>query len=48
MTTKEYSVLTGRQMPDAEKELNSLYEQGLIDKQPSKNGILWRRKQSGR
>lgn len=48
MTSKEYAVLTGQTKENAAQELEKLHAQGVIEKQPSKNGVLWKRKKSGR
>ena len=48
MTTKEYSVLTGMAKENADQELNRLMEQGVIEQMQSKNGVLWKRRKSGR
>ena len=43
LTTKEYSVITGVSMQQAEQILTALEQKGAIQKQPVKNGVLWRR-----
>ena len=42
LTTKEFSVLTGKTKEAAEIFLNSLNEQKKIDRYDSKNGVLWK------
>src|SRR5437667_10199286 len=41
-TTKEYSVITGVSMQEAEHILTALEQKGAIQKRPVKNGVLWR------
>jgi hypothetical protein len=41
LTTKEFSVLTGKTNEDAVMFLNELNEQKRIDRYDSKNGVLW-------
>ncbi len=48
MTSKEYAVLTGQSKVKADLALDSLYEQGKIEKFQSKNGVLWKHKMSSR
>jgi predicted DsbA family dithiol-disulfide isomerase len=48
LTTKEYSVITGVSMQEAEDILTALEQKGAIQKQPVKNGVLWRRGASER
>jgi predicted DsbA family dithiol-disulfide isomerase len=43
LTTKEYSVITGVSMQQSEDVLTALEQKGAIQKQPVKNGVLWRR-----
>jgi len=44
LTTKEYAVLTHKNMPEAETFLNQLFELDRLDRFQSKNGYLWRLK----
>jgi putative protein-disulfide isomerase len=44
MTTKEFSVLTGQSIEDAEKVLTSLENNHKVTRFKSKNGDLWKRK----
>ena len=41
LTTKEYSVITGVSIEEAEHILTALEQKGAIQKQPVKNGVLW-------
>jgi predicted DsbA family dithiol-disulfide isomerase len=41
LTTKEFSVLSGKDMAASEKYLNELFDQKKIGKYVSKNGVLW-------
>ena len=45
VTTKEFAVLTNKNTIEAESILEHLYERHEIEKQSSKNGVLWRSKQ---
>ena len=47
LTTKEYSVITGVSMQEAEHILTALEQKGAIQKQPVKNGVLWRNPHPG-
>jgi putative protein-disulfide isomerase len=48
MTTIEYSTLAEVNITEAEKQLTELEKKGKITKYNSKNGVLWKRKISGR
>lgn len=41
LMTKEFAVLTGNSLVDAEKILYSLFDEGKISNFKSKNGVLW-------
>jgi putative protein-disulfide isomerase len=41
LTTKEFSVLTHKNKPEAETFLNELYELGKLNRYTSRNGYLW-------
>ena len=43
LTTKEYSVITGVPIEEAGHILTALEQKGTIQKQPVKNGVLWKR-----
>ena len=47
LTTKEYSVITGVSIEEAEHILTALEQKGAIQKQPVKNGVLWRNPHPG-
>jgi len=47
LTTKEYSVITGVSMQEAEHILTALEQKGAIQKRPVKNGVLWRNPHPG-
>jgi len=47
LTTKEYGVITGVSMQEAEHILTALEQKGAIQKQPVKNGVLWRKPSPG-
>ncbi len=44
LTAKEFSELSGMPRIESEALLNDLSAKGLLEKQPSKNGALWRRR----
>lgn len=44
LTAKEFSELSGTPRNDAEKQLDELWEKGLLEKLSSKNGAIWKRK----
>jgi hypothetical protein len=48
MTTIEYSTLAEVNITEAEKQLTELEKKGKITRYNSKNGVLWKRKISGR
>jgi len=44
LTTKEYSVLSGKSKAESEQHLAELNQKGILEKTVLKNGALWRRK----
>ena len=46
LATKEFEVLTNNTKENSEKILNDLLEKGMIESYASKNGILWKKKNS--
>jgi 2-polyprenyl-6-methoxyphenol hydroxylase-like FAD-dependent oxidoreductase/predicted DsbA family dithiol-disulfide isomerase len=44
MTDKEFSVISDIPTDEARRQLMSLFEEGIIDRHESKNGIIWTKK----
>ena len=42
LTTKEFSMIKGVLMPEADRMLSVLAEKGIVKRQPVKNGVLWK------
>jgi putative protein-disulfide isomerase len=48
LTAKEFSTLSGTPRAESEQVLTGLSDKGILEKQTTKNGSIWRLKNSGR